>query len=1225
MRSALKLNAAQLEDTANSAEMLKERESLLASQAEALKRKKEALNQRLQEAVQCFGEDSTEAAKLRTQLNNVETQYQKVNAEIQDVNAQLKSQEEAAKAAESGAAKLTAEINKQESQLSSLKAEYVNAVLEFGETSDEAQQLASQINDLSSELSENKSKMEAAQNAAEQLGNKQEDTRNDFEKLADAIADQQKDLDKLKAEYANAVLKFGETSDEAQQLASQIDDLSADLKENKKSLSDAENAADELDNTLGDLDEAADEADDGFTTFKATMADLASNAIQEAISGIKEIAGEIINLGLETETAFAKLETIAGTENIDALTESVTQLSRETGVSSAELADVAYNAISAGASAEEACGMVEAATKLAAAGFTDSENALSVLSTAINSYGDAAGTAAEISDSLITVQNLGVTTIGDLSSSIGKAIATGSAYSVNLANLESAYISLTKAGISTEESTTYLNSMLNELGDTGSSVSSVIQEKTGKSFTELMKDGYSLSDVLAIVYDSVGNDSTALMNLWSSAEAGKASNAIVNQGLEEFNENLEAIANSTGTTESAYATMTDTVSHNIDLMKNNFQTLGLEVYNGLEEPLNNAVGFINTSVIPAAENIITWLGECGNAIEGLGDITSFFSSGFVDAIDGWKSHFSDAIKVFADNTIGMFGSKLQELSELFKDFGTVLQPIAEFLITRFANAFDNLLAIWNGAIIPAISFVIDAFAGLGSAILSHIAPAVQEIMGKFGELQQSISEIVQNYILPVIQSFIDMMQSLWEENQDKINLIGQAFQTGFEFIATIVSGFTEGFKNYILPLFEWLRQTVSDNMDNIKSFFQAGFDIIGEIAQLFISVFEGDWNNAWESIKNIISSAWQAVQAIFSTASGIITGILEELVNTIATALEPVWSAIVNVFEGIVKFLQSVWETIKNVVQIAIMFIAEVITAGFELITLPFRFIWENCKETVTEAWETIKTSVSVALEEIKETVSSIWNGIVAALSPILNEIQTVVSTAWNAIKAVVTTVINTIKTTISTVWNAISSTISSILNSIKNIFSTTWNGIKSVVSSVINSVKSLISSGLQGAFNTVSNILGNIKNKFSTIFESAKNIVSSGIEKIKSFFKFSWSLPKLKLPHFNITGEFSLNPPSVPKFGIEWYAKGAVFEAPTILQTLAGYKGVGEAGAEAVLPIDILRTYIREEMESFLNEFRASLTEIDYDKMASAMAKQNVVLKVKERELGRVIRGEFT
>ena len=242
-------------------------------------------------------------------------------------------------------------------------------------------------------------------------------------------------------------------------------------------------------------------------------------------------------------------------------------MSSQTGAAASDLALVAYNAISAGTDTEKAMEMAKTATDLATGGFTSTDSALSVLTTSLNAYGDAAGTAAQISDSLIMVQNLGVTTVDQLSSSMGKAIATGSAYGVSLGNIESSYVSLTKQGINTAEATTYMSSMFKELGDSGSTVGKIIAEQTGKSFGQLMQDGMTTADIIGMLSESVDGNAEALMNLWGSAEAGKAANAIMNEGLEAFNENLKTIEGSSGATANAVAAMQDTFEYKADKNK----------------------------------------------------------------------------------------------------------------------------------------------------------------------------------------------------------------------------------------------------------------------------------------------------------------------------------------------------------------------------------------------------------------------------------------------------------------------------------------------------------------------------------------------------------------------------------------------------------------------------------------------------------------------------------
>lgn len=222
----------------------------------------------------------------------------------------------------------------------------------------------------------------------------------------------------------------------------------------------------------------------------------------------KTVTTPIIGMGTATaklasdfETSMAKVSTIADTSQvpIEDLQSAILDLSKETGVAASDIAESVYSAISAGQSTGDAVAFVTESTKLAKAGFTDAATSVDVLTTVMNAYGSSAGTAEEIANKLIQTQNLGKTTVNELGSSIGKVIPTANMFGVSLDNITSAYVTTTKNGIATAESTTYINSMLNELGKGGSTVSDILKEKTGKSFKELMDDGNSLTDVLGIV------------------------------------------------------------------------------------------------------------------------------------------------------------------------------------------------------------------------------------------------------------------------------------------------------------------------------------------------------------------------------------------------------------------------------------------------------------------------------------------------------------------------------------------------------------------------------------------------------------------------------------------------------------------------------------------------------------------------------------------------------
>ena len=131
-------------------------------------------------------------------------------------------------------------------------------------------------------------------------------------------------------------------------------------------------------------------------------------------------------------------------------------------------------------------------------------------------------------------------------------------------------------------------------------------------------------------------------------------------------------------------------------------------------------------------------------------------------------------------------------------------------------------------------------------------------------------------------------------------------------------------------------------------------------------------------------------------------------------------------------------------------------------------------------------------------------------------------------------------------------------------------NAISSTVSNVFNSLKS-----------TVANIWNGIKSAIETPINAAKSAVQNAIDAMKNAFNFEWSLPKLKLPHFKISGSFSLNPPSVPSFGVEWYRTGGIMTNPTVF----GMNGTrlmvgGEAGAEAILPLKEFYTKLNNMLD---------------------------------------------
>ena len=230
---------------------------------------------------------------------------------------------------------------------------------------------------------------------------------------------------------------------------------------------------------------------------------------------------------------------------------------------------------------------------------------------------------------------------------------------------------------------------------------------------------------------------------------------------------------------------------------------------------------------------------------------------------------------------------------------------------------------------------------------------------------------------------------------------------------------------------------------------------------------------------------------------------------------------------------QAAYNAVMSANPIAIVIIA--ITALIAIIVLCVKH-WDEIKEVVIKVWNTIKETITNVTEAIKQIISNVFQTIHTFITDKVNAIKTTVSTAFTNIKDSITDKINAAKTAVTNIFNNISSAISNALNTAKS---------------------------------TVTSIFSSIHTTISEKINNAKEAVNTAINKIKSFFNFSWSLPKLKLPHISISGSFSISPPSVPHFSISWYGKGGVFDTPTLFPFGKSLGGLGENGAEAVVPLE--------------------------------------------------------
>ena len=726
-----------------------------------------------------------------------------------------------------------------------------------------------------------------------------------------------------------------------------------------------------------------------------------------------------VKMAWDFEDSMAKVSTIADTTEVplEDLQAAILELSDESGIAAGEIAENVYNAISAGQKTGDAVNFVRHATDLARAGFADSGNSLDLLTTIMNAYKLEANEVTNVSDNLIATQNLGKTTVAELSSSMGKIIPTANAANVSLDQLCAGYALMTANGVATAESTTYMNSMLNELNKSGSTVAKTLQDETGKGFSDLMAEGYTLGDVLGIVSAAADDQGLKFTDMFGSAEAAKAGlillgnsvsdveNGLVEAGgsTSQFNEMLAGIQAGAGGTESA-------------LEK-------LETKNRKAQVAFNLVK---------------------NAALDFGQVASGMLAPYVE-------QFAGVIEKATD--------KLKNMDEGQKK------------------------AVITFAAVVAAAGPVLSVAGKGISIVGNLITTGGKIVTTF----QGASAAM-------------------KAGASAFQLAGAGAKIAGVAITVLTSPIT------------WIVAGIAALV--------AGFVLLYNHCEGF--------RNGVNAIASGIKTAWNAsMDALKSTA--------QEKLSAVRTAYEENGG-------GIKGAAAAAMEAVKGAYTFGLTFIDKL--TGGKLSAIAEKFKNSRVGQIWTSAMDTVKNATAIGMDALTTTAQTKLDAVRSAYEENGGGLKGIVAATMTGIQEA-------------------------------NSFGLDF--VDTLTDGKLSSIAERFQSKMNAAKTAVTDTLDNIKSAFSEKIEAARSAVAQGIENIKNCFKFEWSLPKLKLPHISITGEWGFNPPRVPTFGISWYKYGGILQGARIIGSLGDkYIGAGEAGPEAVLPL-----------YSFYSELRNIITEL--------------------------------
>lgn len=510
--------------------------------------------------------------------------------------------------------------------------------------------------------------------------------------------------------------------------------------------------------------------------------------------------------------------------------------------------------------------------------------------------------------------------------------------------------------------------------------------------------------------------------------------------------------------------------------------------------------------------------------------------------------------------------------EIVESVGNIAQSIGQI----FYDSITSEPATNMGAgLISAFTY---AFMGVQEVTAKYTRDIIGAIEETITENQAGITEMFTGLfkaVEPIAQALSSSMKKLFESvNQVYDEHIKPLFESSSALMSDVVGAFVNGWNDNVQPVLEKIGHGFADTIKN-------------------------HIEPALEKIGGMIGSFADFSKAINEVFGPVISFIVEKLTVVLAPAIE---------------YIGEVWRVLFNTISDVIGGIADIIKGVFDVLT-----------GLLTGDGEKIKEGFLSIFGGLKDIVASVFSGIIDLVSSVLKLLWDVVvaifKSIWDAIVAIFSGVGSWFGEKFQGAWEAIVN----IFSNLGSWFGDRWNDIKDGVKEAdtwfgekFESAKEKtqnpfqsIGSWFSERWNDIQSALKEIPNWFKNLFndamENAKSIVKSGIDKLRSFFNFDWSLPRIKLPHFNISGSFSLNPPRIPSFSVDWYARGGVFNSPSII-------GVGEAGQEAVMPLERNTGWISTLAQKVAERMPVNNAPAGYSLPAG-----DIVIQIAGHEFGRV------
>lgn len=762
------------------------------------------------------------------------------------------------------------------------------------------------------------------------------------------------------------------------------------------------------------------------------------------------------------------------------------------------------------------------------------------------------------------------------------------------------------------------------------------------------------------IFDGLGDKLKGLFDLFKKGFDA----AFRPEGIERIKTALDQIAKTMGEIATdprvvnAFNRMAEKIAYALGQVTGSITTIGLGIGVFLAESIANGLGRQKERITRA---LVALFDNIGNISEAVGNIAQDFSSTFYDVITSTGAvRIGSAIVstlLSLTSTIVEVGSKLAgslfkgfekvvvtsapKISSVFQSLLDTVAPVFES-IERSVNKFgDGLSRVYDEHVAPAINSIANAFNGLIDIIQilweNSWQPFAEFLSGVFGVSIEGISDLLGGGLLATLGLLADAIKlvadgftvfSDWcKENKEPIlalittwqtiNFLSWAEQAGglagaFSLLGSKVSLIVGGIKNLGLAIkaltFDKLvsfGETIYLNTLYAKDFVVNSGKTIAQLGKTALEL--GKSALAWTAHAAKMGLA-TAAEFAHSVAAGVATAATWAFNAALAVLTSPItWIiAAIAALIGIGVLLYQNWDTVVEFAKTAWQGLCDFISGICQAIGEFFSGLWTKLQEI----FEPIGQWFSEKFQQAWDAIGNIFGNLGSWFGGRWNDSKNALAEA---------------NTWLGDKFKSGRDKVNSAFEKVGSWFGDRWNDIKDGVKEADTWFGEKFESAkkkTQNPFQKIGSWFGDrwkdmqdalkeipnwFKNLFNDAMDNAKNIVKSGIDKLKSFFNFDWSLPKIKLPHFNISGSFSLMPPRIPSFSVDWYARGGVFNSPSII-------GVGEAGQEAVMPLERNTGWISILAQKLAERMPANNVPTGYSLPAG-----DIVIQIAGHEFGRV------